>query len=138
MGDRFTLGAFAWRWLGALLLVFGSYNVAGVSYFHWILAGGEGLLALKVFVGLLLLAGWIVYLGAALKALGAFGFLLVAALFAASFWVLADLGLLPVAGARAALSIAQFILAGVLAVGVSWSHLRRRLSGQVVTDELED
>ncbi|MFV1984804.1 MAG: DUF6524 family protein [Thiohalomonadales bacterium] len=29
------------------------------------------------------------------------------------------------------------MIASVLSIGVSWSHLRRRISGQVDTDELD-
>jgi hypothetical protein len=29
------------------------------------------------------------------------------------------------------------VLAGVLAIGMSWSHVRRKLSGQYDTDEIE-
>ena len=30
------------------------------------------------------------------------------------------------------------ILCGVLATGISWSHIRRRITGQVDTDEIEE
>jgi len=33
--------------------------------------------------------------------------------------------------------VVLFILSGVLAVGMSWSHIRRKLTGQYDTDEIE-
>jgi cytochrome b len=33
--------------------------------------------------------------------------------------------------------VGLFVLSGVLAVGMSWSHVRRKLTGQYDTDEIE-
>jgi hypothetical protein len=33
--------------------------------------------------------------------------------------------------------IVLFATSGILAVGMSWSHVRRRLSGQVDTDDVD-
>jgi len=33
--------------------------------------------------------------------------------------------------------IIEIMMASVLSVGVSWSHIRRRITGQVDTDELD-
>ncbi len=34
-------------------------------------------------------------------------------------------------------SIIEAVLCGVLATGLFWSHIRRRITGQVDTDELD-
>ncbi len=39
--------------------------------------------------------------------------------------------------ARVVVWVVEFVLSGILAVGMSWSHIRRKVSGQYDTDELE-
>ncbi|MEJ1365701.1 MAG: DUF6524 family protein [Candidatus Sedimenticola sp. (ex Thyasira tokunagai)] len=34
--------------------------------------------------------------------------------------------------------IIEVVLVGVLSAGVSWSHIRRRMSGQIDMDDVED
>ena len=41
------------------------------------------------------------------------------------------------ATARSMKWITEFMLCGILAVGISWSHIRRRMTGQVDVDEVE-
>jgi hypothetical protein len=33
--------------------------------------------------------------------------------------------------------ITQFVICGILATGISWSHIRQRITGQVDVDEVE-
>ncbi len=128
---------FGLRFLFAVLLVFSSYNPEGVSYFHWLKQGLSGMLPLKAFVGVVLLVGWTVYLRATLRALGPFGLFLALAFFGTLLWMVVDLKLVPADSVRAISYLVEVVLCGVLAVGVSWSHLRRRISGQADVDEVE-
>lgn len=135
--------SFTWRNLGvrlvaSLLLVFLTYNPAGFSYYHWVTEHPPFVDAAKVFVGLLILAGWVVLLRATLRSLGPLGIVLAAALFGTAVWLFADWGLVRTDSDRAVVYIAEVILSLILATGVSWSHVRRRLSGQVDTDDVEE
>ena len=88
--------------------------------------------------GLLLLVGYIVYLRATLRSIGAFGMLLIVAIFAALVWVLFDLGLLSFENPTLNTWLALLALSLVLGIGLSWSIVRRRLSGQADVDDIDE
>jgi hypothetical protein len=88
--------------------------------------------------GILLLIGWTIYLRATARSLGMFGLLLAAAFFGAILWLMIDWGLLHVDSVTAITYIILLIMCGILAIGISWSHIRRRMTGQVDVDEIED
>jgi hypothetical protein len=87
--------------------------------------------------GVLLLIGWTIYLRATARSLGIFGLLLAGALLGTIIWLAIDWGLLHVDSVTAMTYIILVILCGVLAIGISWSHIRRRMTGQVDVDEVE-
>jgi len=132
------------RFVIALFLVSITYNPEGFSYFHWAIlpffktpfTSLGDINPLKVLAGILLLVGWIVYLQATQRSLGIKGVLLTLALFAVIIWVLIDWNLFSAQSARAIARIVIIVVALVLATGMSWSHITRRLSGQVDTDEI--
>ena len=126
------------RLLTAIVLVFATYNPEGWSYFHWLRDDLANLSVLKIFVGVVLLIGWTVFLRATLRSLGPFGLFLALAFFGSLIWLIVDWGIVPADSVRALTYIAQLTLCGVLATGVSWSHIRRRFTGQVDVDEIED
>lgn len=126
------------RFLVGLVLVFASYNPEEWSYWHWALANLPDFSALKAFVGVVLLIGWTIYLRATVRSLGPFGLILAVAFFGTLIWLLVDAGILPADSVRAVSYIVLVIISGVLAVGVSWSHLRRRITGQIDVDEIEE
>ncbi|HKJ16656.1 MAG TPA: DUF6524 family protein [Xanthomonadales bacterium] len=128
---------FLWRWLLALLLVFLSYNPSGWSWFHWarLAFNGEGLGPIHYFTGVILVAGWTMLIIATQRSLGMLGSIIGAALIVTGLWLLVDIGVLS-AGSMSAISwLALFALATLLAVGLSWSHVWRRLSGQLEVDD---
>lgn len=130
----------ALRSLAALLLVFGTYNPDGWSYFHWVVnpmrtgVATSGPISVKVLVGLLLLAGWGVFLNATRRAIGLAGSLLVMAVAGVIVWVMIDLGMVSAKSARGITYVVLVAAAVLLAVGMNWSHLSRQLSGQVDMD----
>jgi hypothetical protein len=126
------------RFLVGLVLVFASYNPEKWSYWHWALANLPDFSVLKAFVGVVLLIGWTIYLRATVRSLGPFGLILAIAFFGTLIWLLVDTGILPADSVRAVTYIVLVIISGVLAVGVSWSHLRRRITGQIDVDEIEE
>ena len=114
--QRFTLGGFAWRLLAALLLVFITYNPSELSYFHWLKGDASNLLAAKIFVGVVLLIGWVIFVRATSNSLGGVGFLLAAAFFGTLIWVLIDFGILPTESTKAVTYLVEFALAAVLGI----------------------
>ncbi|MDB0037659.1 DUF6524 family protein, partial [Ascidiaceihabitans sp.] len=87
--------------------------------------------------GLLLLIGYIIYLRATLRSIGGFGMLLVLALVGALLWVLYDFGLLSLDNTGLSVWLGLLALSLVLGVGLSWSHVRRALSGQADMDDVD-
>ncbi len=131
----FTFISFLWRLLFAALLVFLTYNPSGYSWVGWLMS--EVPLVYKVAGGIVLLIGWVMFLRATWNSLGAVGTVLAAAFFAVIIWLLIEWNILSLNSAAVFQWVTLVILTGVLAVGMSWSHVRRRLSGQYDTDEIE-
>lgn len=125
------------RFLAAVVLVFSTYNPSGYSYFHWARDSLSGIDPLVVFAGVVLLIGWTIFLRATIRSLGAFGLLLAFAFFGALIWLLIYWKLVPADNLTAIIYIILMVLCGVLATGISWSHIRRRMTGQVDVDEIE-
>lgn len=134
------LGGIAARTLAALVLVFATYNPERVSYVHWAIAPlrtGEptaGPASLKFLAGLALLGGWAVFLNATRRSIGLGGALLVLAISGGLVWLLIDVGIVSATSARGISYVVLICTALLLAVGMNWSHLSRKLSGQVDMD----
>ena len=138
MANEFNVGSFFARWLFAALLVFGSYNPTDYSYLSWLLAEGTEFGPIVALVGVILLIAWIVFLRATFLSLGWLGISLGAALFACVLWLLVDVGLLSLESTGAITWLVLLVLSLILATGMSWSHIRRRLTGQFDVDDIED
>jgi len=91
-----------------------------------------------VIAGIILLIGWGVYIKATLNSLGFIGIVILAALFASLIWLFVYWGWLSVNNISALAWIIEILLSALLCVGMCWSHLNRRLSGQVDVDEIEE
>jgi uncharacterized membrane-anchored protein len=92
---------------------------------------------LMALAGITLLIGWAIYLRATARSLGIIGLLLAAAFFGTLLWLVIDWGLVSADSITAITYIILAILCAILAVGISWSHVRRRMTGQVDVDEIE-
>jgi hypothetical protein len=118
----------------ALALVLVTFNPGGWSFYHWLSAPPAGVTAVKAFAGLLLLIGWLVCLRTAYVALGLVGAVLLAALLGTVVWMLIDYHVIDVAGRSALVWIGLVIAGLVLGIGLSWSLVRARVTGQVEVD----
>ena len=130
MLHEFNYRSFVVRWLACLVLMLATYNPYSSSYYHWT-AADSGHASLQVLAGLLLLIFHIVVIIATVRSIGIIGIGLMTALFSSVAWVLIDNHVVAVEDARAVVLIQQIVIASVYGVGVSWSHIRNRLSGQV-------
>ena len=140
---KFTLESFLLRLAGALALVFATYNpIEPYSYFYWALQPLIGDISnftiLKGFVGVVLLIGWTIFLRATTRSLGAFGTLLAIGFFGLLLWMIVDLGWISADNQVAITWLVLIGLSCVLSAGVSWSHIRRRITGQLDVDETDD
>ncbi len=126
----FTFGRFLLRWMACVFMVFSTYNPSGYSYYHWVAAGIEDQLSLKVAAGLILGTAYLTAARIGRIALGTSGF--IAGLLAA---LLFSFGLITLVspGTRFA-EVVRYLhlvsVASTIAIGVSWSHIKHRVSGQ--------
>jgi hypothetical protein len=141
--DSVSWGGILLRIIGALVLVFLTWNPDGFSYWNWALApafGAGGSIGnigpLHVLVGIALVIAWFVVLQATRRSLGILGAVLLAALCACVLWLLIDLNVVTAKSSRGMARAILIILGVLLGVGLSWSAIRGRLTGQVATDEV--
>lgn len=122
------------RFFLALVLVFATWNPTEYSYTHWLLTSLPSITAPLALAGVVLLIGWILFLNATLESLGMLGVVLSAAFFGTLTWFFIDQGWL---SARNEIFsyVSLLLIAAILAVGMSWSIIWRRLSGQVEVHE---
>lgn len=125
------------RWLGAFVLLAATFNPTQWNFVRWSQANYATQMPLTLLLGLLLGVGYLIYIGATLRSIGGFGVLLVAAIVGALIWVLIDYGILTLDNTNLNLWLGIFALSVVLGIGLSWSILRQRLSGQASVDEID-
>lgn len=126
------------RWLGAFLLLAAIFNPTEWNYVTWARTNWADQMPLIVFCGLVLAVIAMVYLVSTMRSIGILGAIVIAAIFAAGLWVLTDWGLLELGSSALNIWLGILALSLILGVGMSWSILRQRLSGQQTTDEVND
>jgi hypothetical protein len=130
--------SFILRWAFAFILLAATFNPTEWNYVRWAEANFTEQLALASLLGLVLFAGYVIYLRATLRSIGLFGMLLVLALVAAVIWVAYDFGWISLENPTVNTWIGLFAASLVLGVGLSWSIIRRRLSGQADVDDVDE
>ena len=138
--SSFTLVSFLLRLAGALLVVLLTYNPSGFSYFHWAqdaLTGGE-FGPIHFIAGVVVVIGWAILIYASFQSLGPLGVILVVALLGGVVWLLLDMGIVGADSVSDLTWIILICLSALLAVGVSWSHIWKRLTGQYTVDDVDD
>ena len=117
----------------AVALVLATFNPSGYSLAHWLGAEPVAVTPGKLLAGLALLIGWVVCLRTAFVALGWTGLILGAGLFATFVWFLVDQDLLSLQGSGIVWLV--LVIVGVLlGIGLSWSLLRAKATGQIEVD----
>jgi hypothetical protein len=138
MSQKVGVDGFLGRWIFALILVLGTYNPSGFSYITWALDKETSFGPVITLVGLILLIGWIFCVKTTFVALGWLGVTLGAALFAVFIWLLVDMGLISMESSGILTWLSLIVVSLILAVGMAWSHVKRRITGQVDVDEVDD
>jgi hypothetical protein len=135
----FSAGDFLTRWVVALALVMVTFNPTSWSYLSWLLADWPGdNLPLKALAGVVLLIAFVIFLRSTWRAIGPLGLFLAALFFAVLLWVLIDYGWLDPRQANLMTWIILVVIATILAIGMSWSHIRRQMSGQYDVDRVDE
>jgi len=122
------------RFLAALVLVFATWNPSGWSFVDWLMRTQPNVTSGLVFTGVVLVIGWFLFLHATLESLGLLGLILALAFFGSLTWFVFDLGWLST-DQEVVSYVVMVVIAAILAVGMAWSHIWHRLSGQVDVDE---
>jgi hypothetical protein len=140
-GGRRTSAEFNWagffvRLAATLVLVLATYNPSGWSFVHWVrdAYSNSGLGPEHFVVGVVFLIGWVILLTATQRSMGTFGLILEALLFGGLVWLLIDFGILHIDSMSELTWVVLIILSVMLAIGLSWSHFWRRLTGQFEVD----
>ncbi len=136
MGNDFGFIGWMVRWLGAMFFVLATYNPSGYSYWHWVGETGLQGVSVKFLAGLTLLLLYIIFLRATIRSIGPIGIGLVTALLGAFAWFLSDLKLIDLGNSAVMDMVLLTMLATLMSIGLSWSHIRNRLSGQVDSDDV--
>lgn len=138
--EGISAAGFLIRFLAALALVLFTYNPSGHSAYHWIASaisanafGPVHLLLIGV-----LLAGWAVFWIATWRSLDTLGVVLLGIILGAIVWGLVRIGWVALDTVSSASWVALIVLAAILAVGVSWSHFWRRMTGQINVEDIND
>lgn len=126
------------RWLFAFVLLAAAYNPTQWNFVRWAMANYTDMLSVTVLVGLVLFVGYIIYLRATLRSIGVFGMILVMAVAGTLIWVLFDQGFISLENPTVNTWLGIVILSIVLAIGLSWSIVRRKLSGQADVDDVDE
>ena len=85
---------------------------------------------------LILLLLHLIYLRATIRSIGPIGIGLITATLGAFAWWLSDLELIDM-GNRVVVDLVLLVMfATLMSIGISWSHLRNRLSGQIDSDDV--
>ena len=128
------MGSTVPRVVFAVALVLLTWNPSGWSYVDWALRDRSAVNAVKAFFGVLLFGGWVFCVRSAWVSLGAVGLVLVGALLATIVWMLVQFGVVEPGSTKTLLWIVLVAVGVVLGVGLSWSKVKQRATGQVETD----
>jgi hypothetical protein len=135
--DEFGFKDFLWRLVFSVALVLATFNPTGHSYYHWLAQSLPSVQPLVVVAGIALLGAWIFFVRSTMAAIGTLGLVLLLALFAAIVWWVVSQGWLDASNRSAMAWVVLLILGLVLGIGMSWSHVRRGVTGQASVDRID-
>jgi len=129
---------FLLRWLFALFLVLIAFNPTHYSLFHWLWPLNSEQLPLKILSILVMLVIYIIFLRATFRSIGLLGILFASAISATLVWLFVDQGWVSIDNTTALTWILLIVIGTILGIGISWSHIRKKLTGQFDTDDVEE
>ena len=137
------MGGIGVRFLIAFLLICFTWNPTRFNFVAWAIAqwsnpDAGNLLPIIVFVGIVLVIGWIFYLHSMTRSLGVLGIILALALASSILWILWSFGVVNSQSRQLLSWVVIVLFAAVLTAGMSWSHLRRGWAGQADVDDVDE
>jgi hypothetical protein len=135
--QQFSAIGILWRVLFSMALVFLTFNPSGHSFYHWVKDSVPHVQPVIAICGILLLGAWLFFVRSTLSSMGGVGVALLLALFAAIVWWMVSQGWLSLADRSAMAWIVLTMLGLVLGIGMSWAHIRQRISGQASVDRVD-
>ncbi len=123
------------RWLLIAGIVLSTYNPSGRSYYHWATVSNAEI-SLKISIGLILFALNMIFIRLTFRAMGLSGALVLALVVTSVAVTLPRLGWLTLETFEMFVLYVMLFFCIALSIGVSWSALRTRLSGQVDSDDI--
>jgi hypothetical protein len=132
------IGGFILRWLFALLLVLITFNPTHYSLFHWIWPLNPEQMPLKILAILVMVVIYIIFLRATFRSIGLLGIILALAVGGTLVWLFIDQGWMSIDNYTVLTWVLLLVIGTILGIGISWSHIRRKLTGQFDTDDVEE
>jgi len=132
------VSGFILRWLFAILLVLITYNPTHYSLFHWLWPFTNEQLPLKILTTLVMLVIYLIFFRATFRSIGLLGIILALAVSGTLVWLFIDQGWMSIDNTTALTWILLIVIGTILGIGISWSHIRKKLTGQFDTDDVED
>lgn len=123
------------RWLFTLFIVFATYNPSGISFVNWASSAGSNKVIVSV-VGVALLGVYVFIFRSTWRAMKFVGIFLTFTFFALFSYMLIDIGLVRLVSAPVVEIMGLAVVASTLAIGLSFSAIRARLSGQIDFDDV--
>ena len=96
----------------------------------------EAAAAAASLAGIVLAAAWWFFLQASQRSLGVVGAFFILAGFATFFWLLSWAKIFTPGSSAAVAHLTLIVVALILGIGLSWSRVKRRVTGQVDTDQV--
>jgi hypothetical protein len=131
------LGGIATRFLFAFALVVLTWNPSPVNFIRWAINQWSNMPPVVLFVALALVAGWAFFIHATARSLGTLGVILTIGLAGTVLWML-NRYLVDLTNSTVLAWVLLTLVAAILALGMSWSHLKRRWSGQADVDDVDE
>jgi hypothetical protein len=123
------------RYLFTLWIMFAFYNPSGRSFYHWV-SEADAPRSVKVFVGCLMITGFMILGGATIRSLGYPGLFGLIIILTTLGGTIIDLGFVDTSSGPQLIVAIQGITATGLTIGLCWSTIRARLTGQVDSDDV--
>jgi len=135
--NEFNLVNVLLRMAFSLALVFLTFNPSGHSYYHWLTGSLPQVQPVVVIAGIALLGAWLFFVRSTFSSMGTAGVVLLLALFAAIVWLMVTQGWLSMANRASMAWVVLTCLGLLLGIGMSWAHIRARISGQASVDRVD-
>jgi len=123
------------RWFLVAGIILATYNPSGRSYYHWVTTSDVEI-SLKISVGLFLFAVNLMFIRLTFRAIGYYGVALLSVVVISIGITLPRIGWVTLETWPIFQLYILIFFSFIVTLGVSWSALRQRLSGQVDSDDV--